>query len=55
MIKKIRTGVGEGDCLDKDDLTGTAFRYSSSVSKADGIQEMMTWATDVKDEDKEEK
>ena len=51
MIIDIRIAVGEGSALNKDDINATAFNYNSEISKADGIQEMLDYAINVKEED----
>jgi len=51
MIMDIRIAVGEGSALNKDDLNATAFNYNSEISRADGIKEMLDYATDVKEEE----
>ena len=47
----IRIAVGEGSALNKEDLNTTAFAYNSEISRADGIQEMLDYATDVKEKE----
>lgn len=51
MIMDIRIAVGEGDALNVDDPNATAFSYNTAVSKANGIKEMLDYATDVKEEE----
>ena len=51
MILNIRIAIGEGGCLNKSNMETTAGNYNYEVGRADGIKEMIDYATNVKQEE----
>jgi len=52
-MQDIRNEIGEGVCLDRSSVDNTAINYTSDVSRAEGIEELIKYATNIKEETEE--